>query len=62
MYKTAVLGRNADIKALQYQRQGRMLTYAPNMGQEATQIGLAAAMEPQDWSSPMYRELNSNFI
>ncbi|HEY8406082.1 MAG TPA: pyruvate dehydrogenase (acetyl-transferring) E1 component subunit alpha [Acholeplasma sp.] len=59
MYKTAVLGRNADIKALQYQRQGRMLTYAPNMGQEATQIGLAAAMEPQDWSSPMYRELNS---
>ncbi|HLT00032.1 MAG TPA: thiamine pyrophosphate-dependent enzyme, partial [Acholeplasma sp.] len=58
MYKTAVLGRNADIKALQYQRQGRMLTYAPNMGQEAAQIGVAAAMEPQDWNSPMYRELN----
>lgn len=59
MYKTAVLGRNADIKALQYQRQGRMLTYAPNMGQEAAQIGMAAAMEPQDWNSPMYRELNT---
>lgn len=59
MYKTAVLGRNADIKALQYQRQGRMLTYAPNMGQEAAQIGMAAAMEPQDWNSPMYRELNA---
>lgn len=58
MYKTAVLGRVADIKALQYQRQGRMLTYAPNMGQEATQIGAAAAMEPQDWHSPMYRDLN----
>lgn len=57
MYRTAVLGRYADIKALQYQRQGRMLTYAPSMGQEATQVGLAAAMEPQDWNSPMYREL-----
>lgn len=59
MYKTAVLGRNADIKALQYQRQGRMLTYAPSMGQEAAQIGTAAAMKPQDWNSPMYRELNN---
>lgn len=27
MYKTMTLGRVADIKALQYQRQGRMLTY-----------------------------------
>lgn len=57
MYKTALLSRTADIKALQYQRQGRMLTYAPNMGQEATQIGVAAAMEEKDWFSPMYRDL-----
>ncbi len=58
MYKTALLARQADIKALQYQRQGRMLTYAPNMGQEATQIGIAAAMEQRDWFSPMYRDLS----
>ena len=58
MYKTATLGRVADIKALQYQRQGRMLTYAPNMGQEAAQIGVAAAMEPTDWLSPAFRELD----
>ena len=57
MYKTALLSRNADIKALQFQRQGRMLTYAPSMGQEATQIGVAAAMEPRDWFSPMYRDV-----
>lgn len=58
MYKTAVLGRNADIKAIQFQRQGRMLSYAPSMGQEATQIGIAAAMEDRDWFSPMYRDTN----
>lgn len=58
MYKTGLLARQADIKALQYQRQGRMLTYAPNMGQEATQIGIAAAMEERDWYSPMYRDLS----
>lgn len=58
LYETMVLGRVADIKALQYQRQGRMLTYAPNRGQEAAQLGAAAAMEPQDWVSPAFRELN----
>ena len=58
MYETMCLGRIADIKALQFQRQGRMLTYAPNKGQEATQVGAAAALEPQDWISPSFRELN----
>ncbi len=58
LYETMVLGRIADIKALQYQRQGRMLTYAPNRGQEAAQLGAAAALEPQDWVSPAFRELN----
>ena len=58
MYKTMTLGRVADVRALQFQRQGRMLTYAPNKGQEAAQVGAAAAMEPQDWLSPAFRELN----
>ena len=52
------LGRVADLRAVQYQRQGRMLTYAPNMGQEATQVGAAAALKENDWVSPAYRELN----
>ncbi len=59
LYETMVLGRIADIKALQYQRQGRMLTYAPNRGQEAAQLGAVAAMEPQDWLVPAFRELNA---
>lgn len=59
MYKTMALGRVADIKAMQYQRQGRMLTYAPNRGQEAAQVGAAAAMAEQDWFVPAFRELNA---
>lgn len=58
MYKTMTLGRIADIKALQYQRQGRMLTYAPNQGQEAAQVGSIAALETTDWLAPAFRELN----
>lgn len=57
MYKTMVFARTADTKALQYQRQGRMLTYAPIKGQEAAQIGVIAALEKQDWMVPAFREL-----
>lgn len=56
MYKTMSLARVADIKALQYQRQGRMLTYAPVQGQEAAQVGAMATLQPQDWLSPAFRE------
>ena len=49
MYRTMVLGRVADEKALQFQRQGRMLTYAPNIGQEAAQVGPMAALKDNDW-------------
>ena len=57
MYKTMVLGRTADIKALQYQRQGRMLTYAPIKGQEAAQVGVIAALNKEDWMVPAFREM-----
>lgn len=57
MYRTMMIGRISDIKALQFQRQGRMLTYALNKGQEGCQVGAAAAMEAQDWLSPAFREV-----
>lgn len=57
MYKTMLLGRVADIKALQYQRQGRMLTYAPIKGQEAAQVGVMSALEKDDWMVPAFREM-----
>lgn len=59
MYKMMLLARVLDIKSLQYQRQGRMLTYAPNQGQEATQVGSIAASETRDWLVPAFRELGA---
>jgi pyruvate dehydrogenase E1 component alpha subunit len=59
MYKTMVLGRVADEKALQFQRQGRMLTYAPNIGQEAAQVGPMAALKDEDWLVLAFREFNA---
>ncbi|MFA7075328.1 MAG: pyruvate dehydrogenase (acetyl-transferring) E1 component subunit alpha [Candidatus Izemoplasmatales bacterium] len=59
MYRTMVLGRIADEKALQFQRQGRMLTYAPNIGQEAAQVGSMAALSEQDWLVLAFRESNA---
>ncbi|MBW4258549.1 pyruvate dehydrogenase (acetyl-transferring) E1 component subunit alpha [Methanobacterium sp. YSL] len=59
MYETMTLGRAADIKAIQFQRQGRLLTYAPNIGQEACQIGPMAATTDQDWLVLAFREFNA---
>ena len=59
MYRVMSLGRIADDKAIQFQRQGRMLTYAPNHGQEACQIGPMAATKPEDWLVLAFRELNA---
>ncbi|RJP19861.1 MAG: pyruvate dehydrogenase (acetyl-transferring) E1 component subunit alpha [Candidatus Abyssobacteria bacterium SURF_5] len=52
-----LLARAADQKALNLQRQGRMGTYASLLGQEAIQLGSAAAMGADDWFFPSYREL-----
>lgn len=57
MYQTMMLGRVADLKAVQYQRQGRLLTYAPIKGQEAAQVGVIAALSKKDWMVPAFREL-----
>ncbi len=55
-YRTMVLTRLYDDKALKLQRQGRMLTYGTCLGQEASQIGSAFAMKPDDWFFPSFRE------
>ncbi|MGM0435892.1 MAG: pyruvate dehydrogenase (acetyl-transferring) E1 component subunit alpha [Bacillota bacterium] len=56
MYKIMRLSRMSDEKALQYQRQGRMLTFAPAMGQEGAQVGPMAASEEKDWLVQAFRE------
>lgn len=62
LYKTMLYSRIIDDRALSYQRQGRMLTYAPNTGQEAAQIGSAYALEEKDWVVPAFRELGAWLI
>ena len=56
MYKIMRLSRMSDEKALLYQRQGRMLTFAPAMGQEAAQVGPMAASVEKDWLVQAFRE------
>ncbi len=55
MYEYMVLARKWDEIAWKLQREGRLLTFAPLTGQEASQVGSAYAMEKDDWMFPMYR-------
>jgi 2-oxoisovalerate dehydrogenase E1 component alpha subunit len=52
-----VLSRAVDDRCLSLQRQGRIHFYVPASGQEAAQVGCAAALAPTDWIFPAYREL-----
>ncbi|MCL4372035.1 pyruvate dehydrogenase (acetyl-transferring) E1 component subunit alpha [Candidatus Marsarchaeota archaeon] len=56
MYKAMSLARALDAKALSLQRQGRLATYAPLIGEEATQIGSAIAMRKNDFAVPNFRQ------
>jgi pyruvate dehydrogenase E1 component alpha subunit len=55
MYRTMVLARTFDVRALSLQRQGRLGTFAPAAGQEAAQVGAVFAMRPDEWLFPTYR-------
>ena len=56
MYASMVLARKFDEQALKLQRQGRIGTYASHQGQEASQIGSAAAFSSKEWIFPSFRE------
>ena len=56
LYRTMVFARQLDQRMLSLQRQGRLGTFAPSMGQEASQVGSAFALEPTDWMVPAFRE------
>ena len=55
-YRLQVLARTFDEKAVSLHRQGRIGTYAPLAGHEATQVGAAAALAPEDYCLPTYRD------
>src|SRR5215510_15142148 len=56
LYRRMVTARAYDRKGTALQLQGRLATYAPFEGQEAAQIGSAAALEPDDWMVATYRD------
>lgn len=57
IYEAMVLARTFDERALALQREGRLGTYPPILGQEAAQVGSALALSPADWVFPSFREM-----
>ena len=51
-----VLGRRFDTEATALQRKGQLGLWPPSLGQEAAQVGSAAAVGPLDFVFPSYRE------
>jgi pyruvate dehydrogenase E1 component alpha subunit len=56
LYRAMVLARAYDRRGTALQRQGRLATYASFEGQEAAQIGAAAALRRDDWLVASYRD------
>ena len=56
-YTAMLQARVADEMAVSYQRQGRMYTYPPILGQEALQIAAGMIIRENDWLAPAFREM-----
>jgi 2-oxoisovalerate dehydrogenase E1 component alpha subunit len=61
MFAAMLRARIFDAKAINLQRTGKLGTYAPCLGQEATHVGVAAAMRPEDSLAIVYREIGTLF-
>src|SRR5438105_7365594 len=62
LYRYMQLGRLFSNKIIALQRQGRASTFGSLVGQEATAVGLAAPLQPQDWMATSYREIASLMV
>ncbi len=56
LYRTMVLTRVFDAKAVSLQRTGRLGTFASSLGQEAVSVGTGSAMAADDVLVPSFRE------
>ncbi|EAT39862.1 AAEL008366-PA [Aedes aegypti] len=56
MFRDMVLLNTMDKILYESQRQGRISFYMTNFGEEASHIGSAAALSPDDWVYGQYRE------
>ncbi|WP_018636307.1 pyruvate dehydrogenase (acetyl-transferring) E1 component subunit alpha [Parafrankia elaeagni] len=57
LYETMVATRELDAEFVNLQRQGQLALFPSCRGQEAAQVGAAAALQDTDWLFPQYREL-----
>ncbi len=57
LHRALLLPRLIEEKALLLLRQGRLSKWFSGMGQEAIAVGVATALEPEDWILPMHRNL-----
>lgn len=58
-YRFMNFARTADLMAVSFQRQGRMYTYPPNLGQEAISAAAGKQFREQDWVVPAFREMGA---
>ncbi|MBX2861435.1 MAG: thiamine pyrophosphate-dependent dehydrogenase E1 component subunit alpha [Vampirovibrio sp.] len=56
MYEGMIMIRAYDERALKLQRSGRIGFCVTSFGEEATQVGTAHALRPDDWVFPAYRQ------
>ncbi|MFQ5422362.1 MAG: pyruvate dehydrogenase (acetyl-transferring) E1 component subunit alpha [Phycisphaerae bacterium] len=56
LFRCLLLSRRFDERMLKLQRQGRVGTYGPSLGQEAASLGPAFAIGRDDWFIPSFRE------
>jgi 2-oxoisovalerate dehydrogenase E1 component alpha subunit len=61
MFSAMLRARVFDGKAINLQRTGKLGTYAPCLGQEATHVGVGAALRPEDSVAIVYREIGTMF-
>jgi pyruvate dehydrogenase E1 component alpha subunit len=59
LYEHMVRTRTLDERLVTLQRQGRIGFHIGSMGEEATVIGTAAALDETDWLFPCYREFGA---
>ena len=62
MYRFMLKNRRVDERMTKLQRQGRIGFYIGSVGEEASIIGSAMALQDTDWVVPCYRELGAALV
>lgn len=62
LYRAMLHARRGDERMLKLQRQGRLGTFGPCTGQEASTCGPAFAMNDKDWMVTAFRELGARLM